>query len=313
MFGLFGGGKASVKVALERTRYQPGETIPVLVTVTGEKDLNIREGRVALICHEEYQYRYEERRRDANGRWSTHDKLEWQRAQGEAGKHVFLGEGTVRAGSSERYECNFTLPPDALPSCPNGKILRLRWAVRATLDRKMAGDIEDEAEVLVYHAPRGLSGTGPFGRSNQPEEAALSLAVPTLEWALGETIEGQLLVRPVKSFGVSEVRVELLRVEQVHGAPDPAVSVGVHLDLGLAGKRVKGNEATQVEKVKVQGGVKLEASQEMAFPFRITIPTAPVTARLHDGTVRWMLKGILARTLRSDTQVEQEIVVYGAR
>ena len=307
MLNLFRGNKASVKVTLDRTRCRPGETVGAQVAVTSEKDLGIREGRVALICLMEYQYRYEERRRDSDGRWHTHDKWEWQRAQHEAGKQVILGEGTVRGGSAENYACSFVVPPDALPSCPNGKIVRVRWLVKATLDRKMAGDIEDEADVLVFNVPRGLSGPGPFGVSNQPGEAALSLAMPSLEWALGETIEGQLLVRPEKSFGVSEVRIELVRVEQVHGAPAPAVSVGV------ASRRAVPNEAQQVEKLKLAGGTKLEAGREVAFPFRVTIPSGPVSGQLPDASVRWLLKGILARSLRSDTQVEQEITVYGGR
>ncbi len=314
MFNLFGGGgKASVKVTLERTKYRPGETIPAQVTVVGEKDLNIREGRVVLLCVEENQYRYEERHRDSNGRWETSTRYDWQKSQYEAAKQVLLGEGTVKGGSTQDFACNLTLPPDALPSCPNGKIVRLKWSVKATLDRKMAGDVEDEVEVLVYNTPRGMSGTGPFGCSNQPGEAGLAFALPSLEWALGETIEGQLLVRPEKSFGVSEVRVELVRVEQVHGAPMGPAQVGVSVDLGMAGRRVLPNEAQQVEKVKLAGGTKLEAGKEMTFPFRVAIPMAPVSGMLHDAKVSWVLKGILARTLRSDTQVEQEMVVYGAR
>lgn len=313
MFGFLGGGKAHVTVTLDRARCQPGETIQAQVAVTGEKDLKIREGRVALICFEENQYRYEERHRDSNGHMETHDRWEWQKAQNEAGRQVILGEGTVQGGSAQSFACSFMVPPDALPSCPEGKIVRVRWAVKATLDRKMAGDVDDEAEVLVFRTPPGLSGKGPFGSSNQPGEAALSLAIPSLEWALGETIEGQLVVRPEKSFGVSEVRVELVRIEQVHGAPEPAVTVRVGVDLGLQGRRVKPNQAEQVVKVKVAGGRKLEAGREVAFPFRVAIPIAPVSAQLHDATVRWVLKGILARTLRSDTQVEQEIMVYGAR
>ena len=312
MFNFLKGSKANVQVTLDPSRCRPGDTIRAQVAVSSDKDLAIREGRVALVVKEEHQYRYEERRRDSDGHWHTDQRTSWQTAEHEVARTVILPEGNVPGGSPQTYECAFTVPPDASLS-GQGQLIRVHWTVKATLDRKMAGDVEGKADVQVYTPPPGPSAAGQFGYSNEPGEAALSLALPGREFALGETIEGQLLVHPQKAFGVSEVRVELVCLERMPSGAGTGQGA-VTFNINIPSRRVLANEAQQVVKAQVAGKTKLEAGQQVAYPFRLTIPaTGLPSGHYHDGSVDWLLKGILARSLRADTQVDAEILVFGGR
>ncbi len=329
MLSFLRGSKASITIVPARANYQPGESIQVQIKVSSEQDLSVREGRVALCLKHELQYRNDEAR-------SASDRYTWQRTEREIEKVTFLPEGVIPAGSSQVYECTLTVPATALPTgaggklfsdlmgmvsplakaavpptCAGGKIIRVYWWVKATLDRKGARDVEERADIVVFNALPGINArAGRYGVSNQLDEAEMALDLPSLEWALGETIEGQLLVCPQKAIDVSEVRVELVRVERVQSTQFPrplAVEVHVGSPRGL-------NEAQQVEKVKVADGGRLQPGQELAYPFRLTIPTGvPPSCEFGSASVTWLLRGILARRMRSDTQCEIDLQVAGAR
>ena len=56
MFDFLKGGKASVEVRVDQASqmYKPGDTVHATVTVKGEKDVKIHEGRIGLFFKEEY-------------------------------------------------------------------------------------------------------------------------------------------------------------------------------------------------------------------------------------------------------------------
>jgi hypothetical protein len=132
-----------------------------------------------------------------------------------------------------------------------------------------------------------------FGASNKPDEVQLAFELPGKEWVVGETIEGQLLVSPKQELKVKEVRVELVRREYV--------------------AYKKGNEQlTTTAQVKVAHSPEFQPDQNLAYPFRLAIPTpSPPTKGTRHCLVMWQLKGIIARgLLRSDIQAASGISVY---
>jgi len=320
MLSFLKGGEATIKVVPERTHYQPGEQVRVQVTVAAEKHLPIREGRVALCSKHELQHRVQEHRRDSSGRTRTVQTTTWRRFEQEVDKTVILPEGVLPGGTETVHECTFTIPPQASPTCA-GRIIHVEWWVKVTLDRKMAKDVEERVDLLVFKALPGTSGSGRCGMASEPGEAEMAFELPSREWVLGDTIEGQLLVRPLKDIAVTEVRVELVGAERVWNtmagpldalgplASGPGLSIGFHI-----GSDPNVNETEGIQKLKVAGGGTLKAGQELAYPFRLTIPSpGPVTCKLASGSVTWMVRGVLARRLRSDTKCEAEILVAGAR
>ncbi len=294
MFDLLKGGKATLGVALDRPSgsYYPGQIVHATVLLQSDKDLTVREGRVALVRHEEYQYRYRHQTRDSHGHVQTSTGSRWATDEREVNRQIFLQEGVIPGGSVRTFQFNLAVPPDAPPTCAGGKIIKLKWLVKATLDRKMAADVNSEAEVTVLMGPRGqATGPGQYGMSNEPEEAQVTLALPRAEWRVGETIGGQLVIRSQKDFDVTEIRVELVRQESV--------------------PREEGNTAEQTQTVKVAAQTELRAGDSLSFPFSVAIPApGPASVRTRYGSITWLLKGVLARRLRRDTTVQEEVFVY---
>lgn len=297
MFDFLKGAKATMTVTLDRPggTYLPDETVRAQLVVETQGEYKVQEGRIALVYQEEYQYRTERRTTDSDGDSRDEVVKTWTKADTEVQRVVFAREGPLPKNTRQSYDYVVTIPAQAPPSLIGGRILKSHWAVKATLDRRLAADQNFEAPLtVVTPAPGTDSAAGEFGASNEPGEAALSLALTGHEFVPGDPIAGQLIVRPAKNFDVSEVRVELVRTEHV--------------------PRDEGNTAEETQKVKLAGGTKFQAGQPMTFPFSIAVPAGvPPSAITPNGSIVWTLKGVLGRTLRADTRVEERIAVYQAR
>jgi hypothetical protein len=303
MFDFLKGGKTSVKLTLDRPiskdatqvyPYYPGETVHASVTLVSEKEVKIQEGRIALVYQEEYQYKYHHQSRDSHGHSRTTVATAWATDEREVNRQVFLGETSLLAGTQKNYEFDLPIPINAVPSA-QAEIVHIKWIVKATLDRKMAGDIEDKVYLPVF---TGASGTSvqpvEAGVSNEPNEADLIFFLPRKEWVMGETIAGRLQINPKKEFDVTEVRVELVRRERV--------------------PRDLGNEHETSMPVKLSDRTALMPGQTLTLPFNIAIPSpVPATFSTPNSTLDWALKGILARRLRKDTIVEEKIIIYNGQ
>lgn len=295
MFDFLKGGKVTLDVAVERPEgpYHPGETVNVTATLDTSRELKIRSGRVALIRQEDYEYSYESVDSDGNAAYDTR----WSQDRTAADQQEFLGETVFPAGTQETYHFSFTLPLTAQPT-GSGSIFRLKWLVEIALDRKLAGDVNGEAEVVVVSTPPGQAATqGEYGQgqSSEPDQADMTFFLPSQEWLAGQTIAGEMRIYPHKTFTASEIRLELIRHESV--------------------PYDEGNiDDTVVLKVKSADKTQFNAEEPLGCPFQITLPPEITPSTEGDwGAITWYLKGILARTLRSDTYGETEIKVYTGR
>jgi sporulation-control protein spo0M len=296
MFDLFKGGKAQVNLTLDRNDrvYLPGETVNARVNVVGEKDIKIQEGRITFLYSEEYQYRHLATETDSHGHRRQVTRTSWKTEERPLSQTAFLPETTIAAGTNQNFEFAFTIPPNSPPSV-NGNIIRVKWLIKATLDRKLAGDIEAHTEIsVVSTSPNGQTGEGRYGNSSEPLEAELQLGLPSLEFVLGETIAGTLTVTPQKGFDVSEARLALVQRENVPQA--------------------QGNTHDAEQTIKLSSQLRLQPGQPVSLPFKITIPTAgSPSCQTPNGSIAWHLVGTLARRLRKDTTIEESISVYSRR
>src|SRR5512136_1715542 len=155
MFDFLKGGKAKVHVTLDRPMlpYYAGETVHATVTIEGEKELKIQEARVALVCHEEYEYRYESHDRDSDGDYHTETHTSWATDEQVVQQQQLMGPGAIPSNFMQSYEFSAAIPAGAPPTCDGGRIVRVKWMVKVTLDRKLASDIEGKAELMVFTAP----------------------------------------------------------------------------------------------------------------------------------------------------------------
>ncbi len=296
MFDFLKGGKTDLTITVDRPTafYLPGDCVKAKLRIESQNEAKIQEGRIVLLYKEEYERRYEDWHRDSKGHRTRRQVTSWHSQDHEVERKVFVQEGTIPANYDQTSEFEFSLPPLAPPTADGGKIVRLKWLVKATLDRKMSSDFNAQAEILVGAAPGQARGAGVYGSSNEPGEAEMALALPSDTFVLGDTIEGELIIRPQKSFDVTEIRVELERAERV--------------------PRDLGNEHFERTGVKLAAGAKLQTGQETRLPFRLQVPTPrPPTSHADNYVVEWSLKGILARRMRPDTLVQERIAIFSTR
>ena len=296
MFGIFKNVKVQLNLALDRQIYAPGDTIQAHITLQNDKEMNIQAGRFTIFCRQRYQYR--RKTRDSDGdtsidtTWGTHDS--------EVFHYDFLSQMPLPPDTLT-FDASFTLEEGALPTS-KGDIVSTAWFAKATLDRKLAPDSNSEVEftVVTVNPPDMATATGGhYGHANEPDEAQMSFVLKTKEVTGGATLAGSLRILPQKDFSVSEVRLTLVRDEYVSDVSNTGYD---HR------KEIK------VVEVKLAGKTQMQAGQCLDFPFTLAMPQAMApTMQFNVGSLQYKLKGILARTLRKDTLVVEEILVYAGR
>lgn len=135
-------------------------------------------------------------------------------------------------------------------------------------------------------------------RSSTADRCAVLPEIPSRDIQAGATIAGTIIVFARQPAEARQVRVELVRVE----ATEPrAVSSPTR------GR----NDSTTVVKQTIATGGTLPVGTPWGFPFTLTVPPdAHPTAFTPRGTVRWLLRGIIDRSLAEDYSGEIEINIY---
>jgi hypothetical protein len=296
MFGIFKNVKVQLNLALDRQVYAPGDTVHARITLQTDKEMNIQGGRFTITCQQRYQYK--RKHRDSDGHSSV--DTTWGTRDAEAFRFDFLQEMALPPGALT-FDTSFTLEDGSLPTS-KGEIVSATWFAKATLDRKLAADANSEVEftVLTANPPDMATATaGQYGASNEPGEAQMSFTLRTKEVTGGGVLAGSLRVLPQKEFGVGEVRLEMARVEYV---------------ADVTGSGYDHTKETKVAETKLAGKTQLQPGQYLDLPFTLALPQAMAPSfEFEVGSLKYTLKGILARTLRKDTSVEEEIRVYAGR
>lgn len=285
-----GDEKVEVTVTLDRPgqSYFPGDTVSADISIEAKEPLKIREARVALVARDMCLYQDNAYAggdlAPATTNWSSFDQ--------EITRQTLMGAETIGAGSVKTFNFSATFPDEAAPTCSKSAFIKLNWLIKVTLDRPMAPDINAEAEIEMGSVvPDTTSPPGEYGQSNEPEQAEMAFYLPRKEWLPGDTIEGELRLTPKTDFDVTEVRLSLAQVETVFQG--------------------QGSQYKTKQEMQAATELKLQESQALIFPFSFTIPDdGQATANTGSGAITWALKGVLARHMRPDTYIEEEIFVY---
>ena len=201
--------KSNISLSLNHpaATYYLGETVAATITIDNPKNLKVQEGRAALIYAEEYQVRYEDEDSDGNDTIS----YRWETSEQVVEQTTIVQAGTI-PGGSETYQVAFKVPFTTRPSY-QGDIVKARWFVKVTLDRKMALDVNESHPITVLSVgPRRDSGgdeSVQFGEASTPKACDMDFWLPSRTLVIDEPVEGKLLVRPQTDFDVTEVRLEL--------------------------------------------------------------------------------------------------------
>jgi hypothetical protein len=297
MFDFLKGNKVNVSIALTPPTlvYRPGDTIDACITIENEKELTIRGGHFIISSIETYQRKVVTRHTDGKGHTSTSIETRTDENTTELFRYDFLPEFALPPGKVS-YQTSFTLSPSARPTC-EGSIVKFAYLTKATLDRKMAADMnaEEKFQVMAVY-PDQLSQAGAYGESNEPGEAQMVFTLPKKEFLNKGMLTGSLKIMPAKSFKVKAVRVELNRLEHV-----PAI--------GANGR--ENDSSTTLVKEQLADQTQLEPGQYLEFPFQFDLSKILSPSAQGDvGTIIYELKGILDRPLRSDTFASVPVEIF---
>lgn len=278
--------KADIQVALDRDSVLPGETVEAAIRILGgRKDFRIQEGRVELVCENEYTYRHTTGWGQSR---STVTDTETDRTV--ADRHRFLEATHVAADTPWEATASLTVPTTAAPSA-DGKITKVRWKVVATLARPHARDAHGEAKLVVLSRP-GAALDAPKAETRGDLE--LSFRLDRDHFGPGESVHGVLVGTPLQACEANEVRVELVRHEDV--------------------PRDDGNtEDVEEAEAILERDVRLSLGAQREWPFQLQLPAVVVPClKTEHSRVTWLLKGIGSRRLRRDYLTTQPIDVHTA-
>ena len=260
--------------------------------VTARKGLELQEGRVELVYENEYTYR--ESSRSSTGASSSSSYTTERTTKTDrkvVAEQRFLEPGRVPAGTPLEHTVELTIPAEAPPSAP-GKITKVRWKVVATLARPRARDVHGEAKLEVLSPRASRDPEAPDVDSHG--DCELELRLDRTHFGPGDEVAGTLVANPLRDCKLNEVRVELVRHEEV--------------------PRALGNEEdVQEAEATLDGAIELTASLPREWPFRLVLPLDLVPClRTDQSRITWALKGIGSRRMRSDYRVEQPLDVHSA-
>ena len=285
--GLFG-GKIDMEVSADKAEYLPGETVTARFALTARHDVDVEEARAELVCENEYTHR----ERSYSGRTQTTRDVTSKDRQVQAREQLF-GARTIRADESIDQSVSLQIPNPAIPS-GEGEITKVRWKVGLVLSREHRLDPDAETQIRVLSLRDAYAERGTTSPDVDDEgDCTLEFRLPRgRDVRTGENVAGTLVVTARESLEPHEVRVELVRKEEV--------------------PRGEGNHHEEVEAaVVVEEKPSLEAGIPREFAFDLALPAGVCpTLETDESTARWYVRGVVARRLRSDYNILEELNVY---
>lgn len=212
--------------------FAPGGCVVGRVRVTAGETLRISEGTAYFACRG----------------FCVHDEID----ESNAGQPRFVRQSReylveradltrtaiIRRGARPSYPFRFAVPLDALPS-HHGYVCSVRWTLHAVVDAPDIPSVRTHQELFVESAPPVPLAVLSECQSIVVSQACqLILSLPRAVYAEGETLRGHVHITPSREFDAQEVRVVLLRIENVQAGDDHFVYV---VDDGPASGSLRGH------------------------------------------------------------------------
>ena len=150
-----------VKVSFEDRIYKLGETINLTVELNPRRDIEVREGRVDLVCEESYQETFTVTRPrhravhaprgggpilPLSSTMETQEVTERRRESYVHSSVVFLKNTQLASGTKRGFNARLEIEPEPPPHAREGKV---RWRFVTTVDVAGARDIKARRLVKV--------------------------------------------------------------------------------------------------------------------------------------------------------------------
>ena len=273
-----------VQISVNKSELRAGDELDARVALLPKGDFRVRHGRVELVCIETWVQRI-----DSQYGPSYHRKTEVLSSQGE----TFLEDQALRNGVPYSADLRATVPMDALPTLRGELVQKIEpgvaWAVKVDMDVARARDIKESQEVTVVPTPASRDARPvPVNARSTRGGCSLTLELSQSEARSGDRVDGSLRAEPEGDVTASEARVELVREEKF------------------------GNTAKNqvVDQVTFERDLSLQSGDEREWSFSLDVGhVAMPTLKTEKSSVRWLVRGVLDRSLRTDPKVEQDIDV----
>ena len=287
MLSRFRRPQADLQVELDKSSAAPGEEVAARVTLSPDTNFEIRDGSVALVCVETYVQKI-------SNQYGTsyHKKTNILSRQEES----FAGSGVIRKGTQYSTQVEFQLPDDALPTMHGAVVQKIApsisWQVSASIDVAKARDLSASREIGVAAQPAPVEPPRPSVAEVQHNQCVLTLKLDSAQARSGDTLEGSFSAEVIRDVPVQEIRVDLVRAEKF------------------------GNEEKEhpIDSVILSQAATLTPSadshEELEWGFRLNLGHVELPSlKTEKSSVRWLVKGVLSRAMRTDLRVEQELAV----
>ena len=287
MLSRFRRPQADLQVELDKVSAAPGDEVTAHVTLSPDADFEVRGGSVALVCVETYVQKM-------SNQYGTsyHKKTNILSSQ----KESFSGSGVIRKGTQYSTQVAFKLPDDALPTLRGAVVHKIEpgisWQVSASMDVARARDLSTSREIAVPVQSAPVASPRPSVAEVQHNQGVLTLRLDSAQARSGDTLEGSFSARMIQDVSVQEVRVDLVRAEKFGNEEKEHPIDSVTL-----------SEATTLTPIA-------DSQKALEWDFRLDLGNVELpTLKTEKSSVRWLVKGVLSRPLRTDLRVEQEVAV----
>ena len=290
MLSRFRRPAADFRVELSETAFRPGDELQVRVSLVPRDGFQVRRGRVEILCVESYVDRVDNVRTSSYGSGTRKLGLTHIRNRYEK---VIMDDVRLRRGLPRYFDVDWTVPLDAVPTAAGASSdmndVGITWMVRTSLDVAGARDFNDRQEITVLCPATDADGSpSPVVAEDADDECALTLTLDEGIARPSDTIEGSLRAELLTDMSLSEVRAELFRVEV----------------FGYEGEDYHEDSVILESDVALRRG----ETREWRFQLKIGQVHAP-SLRTELSSVTWLVRGVLAKRMRLDTRIEQEIRV----
>jgi len=256
----------------------PGESLHLELRITAGEEISPREVRAELVGDETY---YQKVHR-GYGYTVLHNTF--ARIVQTVAEQPALSQGV-----EQKWNCSLQVPPDILPAC-RGQWVNISWTLKAVVDVPKRVDLSQEKPIQVFCPPPQVNNMPVLPAEKTFSQVALSLKAPQVV-SSGTSLKGQLNLLVKESLDISGIRVELVQVEDAHDR--------------------KANQV--VSTTHISGKASFSQNESPSFPFSLDVPAgAPPTAICKFSGLRWKVRAIIDRKMKTDFNVEQELFVYNA-
>ena len=281
VFSRFERPYAGLRVETVESVLHPGGELEVDISLAPKEDFHVRRGTVELICTETYAA-YISQQGNYYTRTQTPSRV----------SRAFMEDAAVRKGVPYSTRTSLVAPQDALPTVSGARVGSvgpgISWELMTWLDVANRRDIRQSERIRVVRPRAVAPGRGHSVVTESEQQCALTLTLPSVVAHSRDLIEGRLRAEALQDMNISEIRVELVRVEK----------------FGDAERDFTVDKATLGQDMSLRRS----RAREWQFGMNIGHVSAP-SLNADNSSVRWLVKGVLARRMRFDARIEQEIWV----